>query len=95
MGKDPKQQSEFEQNDEQDRYEDQDKVGKEPEETVGEEGEGPEFEQPFCPRCGWHDTRPSHSSDILDMVVRLFGFRPYRCRSCGNRFRSLRRVRKA
>jgi hypothetical protein len=93
MGKDPKQQSEFEQGDEQDRYEDEDEVDKEPEETAG--GEGPEFEQPFCPHCGWHDTRPSHSSNILDMVVRLFGFRPYRCRSCGKRFRSLRRVRKA
>jgi hypothetical protein len=53
------------------------------------------FEQPFCPRCGWHNTRPSHSSNIFDMVVRMFGVRPYRCRSCGNRFRVMRRVRKA
>jgi hypothetical protein len=95
MGKDPKQQSEFEQNDEQDRYEDEAEVDGEPEETAGVEEEGPGFEQPFCPRCGWHNTRPSYSSNILDMVVRLFGFRPYRCRSCGNRFRSLRRFRKA
>jgi len=61
----------------------------------GEDEPEPEFEQPFCPRCGWHNTRPSHTSNLLDMMVRMFGFRPYRCRSCGNRFRSLRRVKQA
>jgi hypothetical protein len=53
------------------------------------------FEQPFCPRCGWHNTRPSHTSTVLDLVVRMFGLRPFRCRSCGNRFRVMRRVSKA
>jgi hypothetical protein len=53
------------------------------------------FEQPFCPRCGWHNTRPSYSSNLIDMLVRVFGLRPYRCRSCGNRFRCIPRVGRA
>jgi hypothetical protein len=74
----------------------EDDEGSEVDEAEDEEDEPePEFEQPFCPRCGWHNTRPSHTSNLLDMMVRMFGFRPYRCRSCGNRFRSLRRVKQA
>jgi hypothetical protein len=65
------------------------------EEIEAEDPDEPEFEQPFCPRCGWHNTRPSHTSNALDLVVRMFGLRPYRCRSCGNRFRSMRKARKA
>ena len=57
--------------------------------------EEPIFEQPFCPRCGWHNTRPSHSSTLIDTVVRMFGVRPYRCRSCGNRFRVFRRRKRS
>jgi hypothetical protein len=53
------------------------------------------FEQPFCPRCGWHNTRPSHTLNAVDVLVRVLGMRPYRCRSCGNRFRVMRRVRKS
>ncbi len=46
---------------------------------------------PTCPRCGWHNTRPSHTKNILDTVLRTFSLHPYRCRSCGNRFRAIRR----
>jgi hypothetical protein len=52
-------------------------------------------ERPTCPRCGWHNTRPSHTKSILDPVLRMFALRPYRCRSCGNRFRVIRRGRRA
>jgi hypothetical protein len=47
---------------------------------------------PTCPNCGWHNTRPSHTKTILDTVLQTFSFRPYRCRSCGNRFRVIRRA---
>jgi DNA-directed RNA polymerase subunit RPC12/RpoP len=49
-------------------------------------------ERPTCPRCGWRNTRPSHTKSILDSVLRIFALRPYRCRSCGNRFRAIRRL---
>ena len=49
-------------------------------------------DRPTCPRCGWHNTRPSHTKHILDSVLRTFSLRPYRCRSCGNRFRIIRRA---
>jgi len=89
MAKDPEQKSEFEHSrepapDEEIEDEEDDEV----------EVEEPSFEQPFCPRCGWHNTRPSHTSTLVDMMVRMFGFRPYRCRSCGNRFRAMRRIQK-
>ena len=48
--------------------------------------------KPMCPSCGWRNTRPSHTKTILDAVLRNFAFRPYRCRSCGNRFRVMRRA---
>jgi transposase-like protein len=50
-------------------------------------------EKPTCPRCGWHNTRPSYSKNVLDKALRMFSLRAYRCRSCGNRFRVFRRVR--
>ncbi|HTS61240.1 MAG TPA: type 1 glutamine amidotransferase [Candidatus Acidoferrales bacterium] len=56
-----------------------------------EEPEPASFEQPVCPRCGWHNTRLSHTSNALDNLLRLFALRAYRCRSCGNRFRSISR----
>ena len=59
------------------------------------EDEEAAFEQPVCPRCGWHNTRISHTSNIIDFLVRSLGLRAYRCRSCGNRFRVMRRIRKA
>ena len=52
-------------------------------------------DRPTCPRCGWHNTRLSHTKTIVDSVLRAFSLRAYRCRSCGNRFRAVRRVAKA
>jgi hypothetical protein len=79
--------------------EEKERVGKIAEEVAGQDDEkvdedGPEFEQPSCPRCGWHNTRPSHHANLIDNLVRMLGLRAYRCRSCGNRFRALRRIRK-
>ena len=51
-------------------------------------------ERPTCPRCGWHNTRLSHTKDIFDGILRTFSLRAFRCRSCGNRFRRFRRVPK-
>jgi transposase len=51
-------------------------------------------ERPTCPRCGWHNTRLSHTKDIFDGILRTFSLRAFRCRSCGNRFRRFRRVSK-
>ena len=85
MSKDPKQKSEFEGRDDEIEDAEEDEV----------EVDESSFEQPFCPRCGWHNTRPSHTSNTVDLLVRIFGLRPYRCRSCGNRFRAMRRVQKA
>ena len=45
-----------------------------------------------CPRFGWHNTRPSYSKTILDSIFRTFALYPYRCRTCGNRFRVSRRA---
>jgi transposase len=54
----------------------------------------PEPERPICPRCGWHNTRLSHTKDMFDGILRTFSLRAFRCRSCGNRFRRFRRVPK-
>ena len=53
-----------------------------------------EPERPTCPRCGWHNTRLSHTKDMFDGILRTFSLRAFRCRSCGNRFRRFRRVPK-
>jgi hypothetical protein len=45
-------------------------------------------DRPPCPRCGWHNTRLSHTRSLLDPILRAFSLRAYRCRSCGNRFRA-------
>ena len=87
MAKDRHEKSDYEQGDD---YRDD-----EFDEEESAEIEEPSFEAPLCPRCGWHNTRPSHTWNMFDSVVRVFGLRPFRCRSCGNRFRTLRRVRKA
>ena len=60
------------------------------------EDDGPEAlvsdpERPPCPRCGWHNTRLSHTKTIIDSMLKAFSFRAFRCRSCGNRFRIIRR----
>jgi hypothetical protein len=50
-------------------------------------------DRPTCPRCGWHNTRPSHSKNLLDTILLAFSLRPYRCRSCAKRFRVRRTAR--
>jgi hypothetical protein len=82
MAKDPERNSEY-----KDQI-DSDEVDELEEE---EEDEPVTPERPTCPRCGWHNTRPSHTKSLLDTVLRTFSLRPYRCRSCGNRFRVIRR----
>lgn len=82
MAKDPERNSEYE-----DHIDAEEVDGFEEEEE--EEPQVPE--RPTCPRCGWHNTRPSHTKSILDTMLRTFSLRPYRCRSCGNRFRVIRR----
>jgi GMP synthase-like glutamine amidotransferase len=54
------------------------------EETAG-------LDRPACPRCGWRNTRLSHTRSTLDAILRTFSLRAFRCRSCGNRFRVFRR----
>ncbi len=51
-------------------------------------------EHPTCPRCGWHNTRLSYSTGVLDSLLRTFSLRAFRCRSCGNRFHRVHRVTK-
>ena len=63
--------------------------------TVEEAEAAAEPERPTCPRCGWHNTRLSHTKDMFDGILRTFSLRAFRCRSCGNRFRRFRRVPKA
>ena len=87
MAKDPEQHSEYE---DQIDTENSDEV--EAAELEEEEEVAAVPERPSCPRCGWHNTRPSHTRSILDPVLRMFSLRPYRCRSCGNRFRAIRRT---
>ena len=84
MAKDREQQSE---------YADQDEPADDIEEK--EEVEAVTIpDRPSCPRCGWHNTRLSHTRSTLDSILRTFGLRAFRCRSCGNRFRVIRRVRR-
>ena len=64
-------------------------------ELVDEQDDAPIHGQPVCPNCGWRNTRPSHTRTLLDTVLRTLAFRPYRCRSCGNRFRVIRRSSQA
>jgi DNA-directed RNA polymerase subunit M/transcription elongation factor TFIIS len=47
-------------------------------------------ERPTCPRCGWHSTRLSNTTNALDSILRTFSLRAFRCLSCGNRFRVFR-----
>src|SRR6266404_1920208 len=39
-----------------------------------------------CPRCRLYRIEPSRSTGSLDWFFRVFGFKPYRCLSCGRRF---------
>jgi len=39
-----------------------------------------------CPSCGASDVRESHSRNVSDALLGLFGMVPYRCRACRSRF---------
>ena len=82
MAKDPGQQS---------KYGDQDEREDEIEEEEDEVEAVTDPEHPTCPRCGWHSTRPSYTSNALDSILRTVSLRAFRCRSCGNRFRVFQR----
>ncbi|HLI83515.1 MAG TPA: hypothetical protein VKV17_06325 [Bryobacteraceae bacterium] len=41
---------------------------------------------PQCPRCGWHDVRPSMVRTPLDRALSTFSLSPFRCRTCSHRF---------
>ncbi len=81
MAKDPERKSKLGDRDEP--------VGEEEEVKVVEEVSTPDH--PPCTRCGWHNTRLSHSRSALDKILRSFSIRAFRCKSCGNRFRAFRR----
>ena len=51
-----------------------------------ESGE-PEKTFPRCPNCGWRNVRLSHINGPVDSVMKMFSIMPFRCRSCGTRFR--------
>ena len=52
-------------------------------------------DKPPCPRCGWHNTRLSHTITPVDTLLKKLSVRAFRCRTCGNRFRIFRRVKKS
>src|SRR5947208_3576063 len=39
-----------------------------------------------CPRCGTRDVRRSHSHNLLDSAMSMFGKIAFRCRGCRGRF---------
>lgn len=80
MAKDPEQ---------HERDEREDEMDEEVEELVVDP------DRPTCPQCGWHNTRLSHTKTIIDSMLKAFSVRAFRCRSCGNRFRAVRREKKA
>ena len=47
---------------------------------------------PACPKCGWHDVRPSIQKGLLDLLLATLSFRAFRCRTCNHRFHSFRRA---
>ena len=64
MARDPKKKAEYEIEDER-----EDQVEEEEVEAVSDP------ERPTCPRCGWHNTRLSHTKDIFDGILRTFSLR--------------------
>jgi hypothetical protein len=40
-----------------------------------------------CPGCGWRNVRLSHTRTVIDSALSMFSIFPFRCRSCGIRFR--------
>jgi rubredoxin len=49
-------------------------------------------DNPACPKCGWHDVRPSIQKGLLDRLLATLSFRAFRCRTCEHRFHSFRRA---
>jgi DNA-directed RNA polymerase subunit RPC12/RpoP len=45
-----------------------------------------------CPRCGWHDVKRLAKNGLLATLWSTFGFKAFRCRSCGNRFHAYQRA---
>ena len=83
-------------NDAEEQYESKDQR-EDRNEGMDEEGaeEVTDPERPICPRCGWRNTRLSHTKSMLDSILRAFSLRAFRCRSCGNSFRAMRRIPRA
>jgi hypothetical protein len=81
MAEVPEKQSEYEDHDER-----EDGIEDEEVEEVADSN------RPICPRCGWHNTRLSHTRSMLDPILRAVSLRAFRYRSCGNRFRAFWRV---
>jgi transposase-like protein len=48
-------------------------------------------DHPMCPRCGWSNTRLSHTRSALDTVLAVISVHTFRCRSCNRRFRKFQR----
>ncbi len=43
--------------------------------------------RPTCPKCGWNTTHRSSQTGKWDIILEYFFVIPFRCRSCGKRFR--------
>jgi transposase-like protein len=65
----------------------------EEEEEEFEEEVPASLDHPVCPRCGWSNTRLSHTRTMLDEVLQVISVRSFRCRSCNGRFRKFQRRR--
>ena len=42
--------------------------------------------QHTCPHCGSATVRRSHRRGVVDRILQMVRFRPYRCQECYNRF---------
>jgi predicted RNA-binding Zn-ribbon protein involved in translation (DUF1610 family) len=42
--------------------------------------------QHICPQCGSATVRRSHRRGVVDRILQMVRFRPYRCQECYNRF---------
>jgi predicted RNA-binding Zn-ribbon protein involved in translation (DUF1610 family) len=42
--------------------------------------------QLMCPQCGSATVRRSHRQGLVDRILQIVRFRPYRCQECYNRF---------
>jgi len=55
--------------------------------AAGKDSAGGPQQIPRCPNCGWRNVRLSHSTGPIDTIMKMFSVAPFRCRSCGTRFR--------